>query len=100
MQILNFKEKYRSETHLLPLAINTVLKQKYLNVYGTNHNTKDGTTIRDYVHVMDIAEVHLDSLDYLLKGGAGEIINLGLENGFSIYDIIKSIEKLTKDLKF
>ena len=89
-------EDHDPETHLLPLAINTALgKRSVLEVYGTDYPTKDGTAIRDYIHVLDLANAHIKSVEYLLNGGKSEIMNVGIGKGYSVYDIIKVVEKLS-----
>jgi UDP-arabinose 4-epimerase len=87
-------EEHSPETHLIPLAINTALgKRSVLEVYGTEYPTKDGTAVRDYIHVSDLACAHIKSIDYLLNGGESKIMNLGNGIGYSVYDIIRSVEK-------
>ncbi|MFA6118954.1 MAG: UDP-glucose 4-epimerase GalE [Parachlamydiales bacterium] len=87
-------EDRRVETHLIPLAIDTALgKYEKLNVYGTDFKTRDGTAIRDYVHIEDIADAHLKALKLLLKENRSLQINIGSEMGFSVFEIIAEIEK-------
>jgi len=90
-------ELHDPETHLIPLAIYSVLGKSVLNVFGTDYQTKDGTAIRDYIHVSDLAKAHILALDYLYNGGDNSIINLGLGKGYSVYDIVTAVEKIAND---
>jgi len=90
-------ENRKEETHLIPLAIDTALKiNPILNIYGSDFDTKDGTAIRDYIHVQDLALAHIKALFYLLENQKSLMLNLGSEKGFSVLDIIKEIKSLTK----
>lgn len=90
-------EAHANETHLIPLILKTLLNKnaKPLKVFGNDYETQDGTCVRDYVHVLDLAEAHFLALKYLLKGGESEIFNLGNGKGFSVFEIIKAAEKVT-----
>jgi UDP-glucose 4-epimerase len=92
-------EDHAHETHLIPLAIKAIIEQnaggKPLTIFGTDYNTPDGTCIRDYIHVMDLAEAHILALDYLLAGGKSDFFNLGNGMGFSVSDIVRVTEKVT-----
>ena len=88
-------ENHDPETHLLPLAINAALGLgPQLQVFGTDYPTPDGTCIRDYIHVTDLADAHLRALSYLEKGGATTAINLGTGSGFSIREILTAVEQV------
>lgn len=88
-------ESHNPEHHLLPLIFQTLLnKNKVLNIYGKNYKTKDGTCIRDFIHVCDIAKAHYLALEYLMSGGKSTYFNLGSSTGFSILEIIKTCEKI------
>jgi UDP-glucose 4-epimerase len=77
------------ETHLIPLMLMTALgKRDAITIYGTDYDTPDGTCIRDYIHVTDLAQAHLLGLDYLLQGGDSNTFNLGNGNGFSVREVI------------
>ncbi|MBI04408.1 MAG: UDP-glucose 4-epimerase GalE [Pelagibacteraceae bacterium] len=90
-------ESHSPETHLIPLAIKCALKQKNeLKIFGTDYPTPDGTAIRDYIHVDDLAAAHKLSIDKLVNGCKSKVINLGNEKGYSIYEIINVIEKISK----
>lgn len=89
-------ERHDPETHLIPLALRaTAPNQPILKVFGNDYETPDGTCIRDYIHVTDLAQAHLLALNHLLKGGSSETYNLANGNGFSIKEVIQSTEKVT-----
>jgi UDP-glucose 4-epimerase len=85
-------EFHNPETHIVPLIVNKILNHEKLYVYGNNYNTKDGTCIRDYVHVKDIVSGIIKSINYLDKGNSSTF-NFGSESGFSVYELIKFCEK-------
>lgn len=89
-------EAHHLESHLIPLILKTLLGQReYISVFGTDYDTSDGTCIRDYIHVDDLADAHLRALQYLENGGASTQINLGTGNGFSVKEIIDAVERVT-----
>ncbi|NLI10650.1 MAG: UDP-glucose 4-epimerase GalE [Elusimicrobia bacterium] len=89
-------EWHNPETHLIPLAIDAALgKRDSLTVFGTDYPTKDGTCVRDYIHVNDLAQAHCLALNYLLDGGESDSFNLGNGNGFSVKEIISVVEKVS-----
>ncbi len=81
--------------HLIPNVVNSVIEGIPMTVNGNDYNTPDGTCVRDYIHVSDLAEGHLLALNYLRKGGATNVFNLGTGKGFSIMEIIDSVERIT-----
>ena len=86
-------EDHDPETHLIPLIFQTVLgKRNHISIFGTDYDTKDGTCIRDYIHVNDLATAHLAALKYLADGNSSNIFNLGNGKGFSVKQIIESVE--------
>jgi UDP-glucose 4-epimerase len=88
-------EAHSPETHLIPLAIEAGLKNQELNIYGTEYNTKDGTCVRDYIHVSDLANAHILALKKILRFNiCNQFINLGNQKGFSVLEIVKKIEKI------
>ncbi len=92
----NLGEDHTPETHLIPLALLTALKKRdNLFIFGTDYDTADGTAIRDYIHVNDLASAHVLGLDYLLNGGESEMFNLGNGNGFSVREVIEMAKKVT-----
>ncbi|WP_267383790.1 UDP-glucose 4-epimerase GalE [Cyanobacterium sp. uoEpiScrs1] len=90
-------EDHHPETHLIPLALLTALKiQKSLSIFGVDYDTPDGTAIRDYIHVDDLASAHVLGLGYLLDGGKSDVFNLGNGNGFSVHEVIETVKKVTQ----
>lgn len=89
-------EDHTPETHLVPLAMQVAAGQKSrLDIYGTDYETPDGTAIRDYIHVNDIASAHVLSLRSLLDGGASAKLNLGTGTGTSVREIITAVETVS-----
>lgn len=89
-------EDHTPETHLIPLALLTALKKREtLYIFGTDYDTPDGTCVRDYIHVNDLADAHVLGLKYLLAGGASEVFNLGNGNGFSVREVIETAREVT-----
>ena len=89
-------ELHQPETHLIPLALDVAAgKREDLSIFGTDYPTPDGTCIRDYIHVMDLADAHIKALEYLKKGGKSDVFNLGNGQGFSVREVIESTEKVT-----
>tara|TARA_Y100000589_G_scaffold78237_1_gene71949 strand:+ start:698 stop:1675 length:978 start_codon:yes stop_codon:yes gene_type:complete len=95
---LKIGEKHNPETHIIPLVIRSLGCGEKLKIFGNNYNTEDGTAIRDYIHVNDLARAHLKAIEYLNSGGNSDIFNLGSGNGTSIKEIINLLEKIS-DLK-
>ena len=92
-------EWHAPEPHLIPKIIDVALgDEKTINIYGNDYNTPDGTCVRDYIHVKDIAIAHILSLKYLLKVKKSEIFNLGTGVGNSVYEIIKEANNITKSI--
>jgi UDP-glucose 4-epimerase len=82
-----------SATHLVKVACRAVFtSQRLIHVFGTDYPTRDGTCIRDYIHVSDLAEAHLAALDYLNSGGDPEVFNCGYGWGSSVFDVIRTVE--------
>lgn len=88
-------ERHNPETHLIPLVIRAALSGSTLSVFGDDYDTDDGTCIRDYVHVCDLADAHLAAIDYLQRGGVSRAMNLGTGRGHSIREVIAAVEKET-----
>ena len=89
-------EDHTPETHLIPLVLDTAMgRREQLEIFGSDYDTPDGTCIRDYIHVTDLADAHLLALDYLNKGGESDVFNLGNGNGFSVREVISSARKMT-----
>jgi UDP-glucose 4-epimerase len=89
-------EDHEPETHLIPLVLMAALgKRESILIFGTDYPTTDGTCIRDYIHVTDLAQAHVLGLEYLLKGGDSEVFNLGNGSGFSVREVIESAKEVT-----
>lgn len=89
-------EDHDPETHLIPLVLQTALgKRQSVSIFGTDYDTPDGTCIRDYIHVTDLADAHILGVEYLLQGGDSTIFNLGNGNGFSVREIIDTAKQVT-----
>lgn len=89
-------ENHSPETHLIPLVLETALgKRPHITVFGTDYDTIDGTCIRDYIHVTDLASAHVLAMNYLVGGGESRVFNLGSGNGFSVKDIIDTAKNVT-----
>ncbi|WP_353684442.1 UDP-glucose 4-epimerase GalE [Thermodesulfovibrio sp. 3907-1M] len=89
-------QRRKDATHLITVAVKTALgKRPYLEIYGTDYPTKDGTCIRDYIHVDDLADAHIIVLDYLLQGGKSEIFNCGYGHGYSVKEVVEATKKVT-----
>ncbi|MBE9018330.1 UDP-glucose 4-epimerase GalE [Chroococcidiopsis sp. CCALA 051] len=89
-------EDHDPETHLIPLVLQTALgKRQSVSIFGTDYDTPDGTCIRDYIHVSDLADAHILGVEYLLQGGDSTIFNLGNGNGFSVREIIDTAKQVT-----
>lgn len=95
-------ESHNPEPHLIPLVMYTGLgRNDNLRVFGNDYETKDGTCIRDYIHVNDLADAHIKAIEYLAKDNPSEIVNLGTGVGYSVYEIIeKAKEIIQKDIKY
>ena len=89
-------ERHDPETHLVPLAIDAALGlAPPLRVMGTDYDTPDGTAVRDYIHVTDLADAHVRALAYLERGGVSTAMNLGTGTGHSVRDVISAVERAT-----
>lgn len=93
-------EDHLCETHLIPLIIKAALgEREHIKIFGEDYPTPDGTCIRDYVHVVDLANAHLLALERLAKGGESAIYNLGNSSGFSVKEIVEAVEQVVgKDI--
>lgn len=88
-------ERHTPETHLIPLAIAAARNQDTFSLYGTDHPTPDGSAIRDFIHVDDLATAHLLALNHLLNGGQNLCLNLGSGVGFSVLEVVEAIQRHT-----
>jgi UDP-glucose-4-epimerase GalE len=90
----NLGEYHEPETHVIPLLLRAAMNNISFNVFGTDHATPDGTCIRDYVHVLDIADAHIKALAYLQAENLSDCFNLGTGKGFSVQELITATEEL------
>jgi len=89
-------EAHNPESHLIPLILQVPNgKREFISVYGDDYPTPDGTCIRDYIHVTDLAQAHILAMDYLMNGGKSDIFNLGNGVGFSVNEVIETARKVT-----
>ncbi len=89
-------ECHEPETHLIPLALQVASgRREILDLYGDDYPTRDGTCIRDYVHVMDLCQAHLSLLEYKFKGGKESVFNLGSGHGWSVKQVIEMVEHVS-----
>jgi UDP-glucose 4-epimerase len=89
-------EDHNPETHLIPLVLLTALgKRSSISIWGTDYPTPDGTCLRDYIHVSDLANAHILAIEYLLQGGNSEVFNLGNGSGFSVRQVIETARQVT-----
>jgi len=90
-------EWHDPETHLIPLVLDAALgKRKDVKIFGTDYDTPDGTCIRDYIHVTDLAAAHVAALDHLKKTGQSDVFNLGNGNGFTVRQVIEEARRITE----
>ena len=90
------RENHEPETHLIPLVLDAAHgKRADITVFGSDYPTADGTCVRDYVHVADLADAHLAALDYLERGGATSVFNLGSGRGHSVREVIQTVEAVS-----
>jgi UDP-glucose-4-epimerase len=89
-------EDHRPESHLIPLILQVPLgKREYISVFGDDYDTPDGTCIRDYIHVDDLADAHVLALERLRRGGESSVYNLGNGKGFSVREVIETARRVT-----
>jgi UDP-glucose 4-epimerase len=88
-------EWHTPETHVIPLALEAALQERTFKVFGTDYSTRDGTCIRDFVHVSDLAEAHCQAVEHLLAGGKNMTVNIGTGIGTSVREIIDCVESVS-----
>lgn len=86
-------EMHSPETHLIPNIILSAINKKTFKIFGGNYDTNDGTAIRDYIHVVDLANAHIEALEYLINGGNNLKLNIGTGKGFSVKEILLKCEE-------
>lgn len=90
-------EDHEPESHLIPLVLKTAIGQREsISVFGTDYNTPDGSCIRDYIHVLDLAEAHVQSLEALQRGVASQAMNVGTGHGYSVREVIDTASRVTE----
>lgn len=87
-------EQHEPETHLMPLIMRAIIARTPVKIFGTDYGTRDGTCVRDYVHVLDIARAHLCALDYLNAGGVSDYFNLGTGHGYTVQEMIYAAQEV------
>jgi UDP-arabinose 4-epimerase len=89
-------EDHDPETHLIPLVIQAALGQRpQVQIFGTDYATPDGSAVRDYIHVTDLARAHVNAIDKLITGCNSTVLNLGTGNGYSVKEVIKTVEQVS-----
>jgi UDP-glucose-4-epimerase GalE len=91
----NLGEQHEPETHLIPLLLRAISTGEPIQIFGNDYPTPDGTCIRDYIHVSDLAQAHLAALDHLLKGGGSEQFNVGTGEGLTVMEVVRAVETVT-----
>jgi len=89
-------EDHRPESHLIPNVLAAALgRQQAIRVFGNNYPTPDGTPIRDYIHVVDLADAHIRALEHLRRGSPSDFLNLGTGHGYSVLEVIECAREIT-----
>lgn len=88
-------EDHKPETHIIPVALSAAATGRPFFVFGKNYQTPDGTCIRDYIHILDLASAHLKAAQYIAKNNRSLAVNLGVGKGYSNMEILKTVEKVT-----
>ena len=88
-------EQHEPETHLIPLLLRAIDSGQPMQIFGDDYPTPDGTCIRDYIHVADLAEAHAAALDHLLRGGASDAFNVGTGRGHTVREVLRAVEQAT-----
>jgi UDP-glucose 4-epimerase len=88
-------EMHHPETHLIPLLLDAAVNGKPIQIFGNDYPTPDGTCVRDYIHVSDLAEAHVAALDHLMAGGESQAFNVGTGTGQTVMEVLRAVEKVT-----
>ena len=88
-------ERHDPETHLIPLMLRAIQTGKPVTLFGDDYPTPDGTCIRDYIHVSDLASAHIVAIEHLLRGGKSDVFNVGTGAGQSVKEVLNAVEKVT-----
>ncbi|MEX0940249.1 MAG: UDP-glucose 4-epimerase GalE [Candidatus Babeliales bacterium] len=89
-------EQHKPETHIIPLLLRAAQNKMPFTIFGYDYDTKDGTAIRDYLHVLDIAQAHICALQHLENGNPSDSFNLGTGNGISVKEMVHTVENITR----
>jgi UDP-glucose 4-epimerase len=90
-------EDHSNESHLIPNLLKVALgKEKTFKIFGNDYNTKDGTCIRDFIHVTDLSTAHIKSIEYLIKENKSDVFHIGTSNGFSVKEVLDKAIEITK----
>jgi UDP-glucose 4-epimerase len=92
---LGLGEEHEPETHLIPLLFRAIKTGRPIQIFGDDYPTPDGTCVRDYIHVSDLAQAHIMALEHLLAGGASSAFNVGTGTGHTVRDVIRAVEEVT-----
>ena len=88
-------EEHDPETHLIPLLLRAVITQEPVTIFGKDYDTPDGTCIRDYIHVDDLAQAHILAVEYLMGGGESRQFNVGIGTGHTVLEVVRAVEEVT-----
>jgi UDP-glucose-4-epimerase GalE len=88
-------ERHDPETHLIPLILRALQTGEPVTLFGEDYPTPDGTCIRDYIHVSDLAEAHIQAVEHLLHGGPSDVFNVGTGSGHSVKEVVRAVERVT-----
>jgi UDP-glucose-4-epimerase GalE len=88
-------EEHDPETHLIPLLFRAILTDKPITIFGTDYDTADGTCVRDYIHVADLAEAHILAVEHLMRGGDSGAYNVGTGSGLTVMEVLRAVEEIT-----
>lgn len=88
-------EEHEPETHLIPLLFRAIETGKPVTIFGDDYETADGTCIRDYIHVVDLADAHILAVDHLMNGGSSDAFNVGTGSGLTVMEVIRAVEEVT-----
>jgi len=89
-------EQHDPETHLIPLILRALQTGQPVTLFGDDYATPDGTCIRDYIHVSDLAEAHIQAVEHLLRGGPSGVFNVGTGTGHSVKEVLSAVERVTQ----
>jgi UDP-glucose 4-epimerase len=93
--LVRIGQRYKNPTHLITLSLKTALGLRdHLDIFGSDYDTPDGTCIRDYIHVDDLIDAHLQSLDHLASGGGSKVYNCGYGCGYSVKEVVREVKKV------